>query len=77
LLASHDIHTLKQFASSHHIQSKAKIWSVQLKGKPWYVLTLGQYAQRQQADQAANHLSQNLAKLKPWVRAVSDLQMIG
>ena len=77
LLASHNINTLHHFAKIHRIQQQAKIWRMQLKGKPWYVLTLGQYDQRQQADQAVSHLSQNLVKLKPWVRTVSDLQMIG
>ncbi len=77
LLASHNKAELQRFALLHNVQGKTKILRTQVKGNAWYVLAFGEYGQHDQAKQAANKLPNELAALKPWVRAMSDLQKSG
>ncbi|RUQ89447.1 SPOR domain-containing protein [Legionella septentrionalis] len=76
LLASHSISALKDFAKIHRL-ADAKIRRAQRQGNAWYVLTIGEYKQKESANQAAYQLSKEIAKLKPWIRQLSDLQDIG
>jgi len=77
LMASHNKVQLERFVQVHHMQDKAKILRTQNKGIAWYVLAYGEFKQRDRAKQAANQLPKELASLKPWVRAMSDLQKLG
>jgi DamX protein len=77
LLASHSIAELKRFADAHHFNGKTTIRTTQRQGTAWYVLTLGEYSKRQYAKDAANHLPQDIAQFKPWVRLLADLKTAG
>lgn len=73
LLASHnkgDIHRLKR-SNKFYAQAKIKYFSNQ-KGS-WYVLTLGSFNNRAQAQAQINKLPAFIAKSKPWVRALNGL----
>ncbi|WP_133127118.1 AAA family ATPase [Legionella nagasakiensis] len=77
LIASHDRTKLEHFARLHHITKQSRILRAQKSSGVWYVLTFGDYNQREVAKQAIAKLPQELAKLKPWVRPLSDLRNIG
>ena len=77
LLASHNINNLKQFAQDYHLNAKTQIRRTQYEGTAWYVLTLGEYTERQHAKQAVNHLPRDIAKFNPWIRLIADLKAAG
>ena len=76
LLASHNMAELKRFAEAHHFNGRTTIRTTQRQGTAWYVLTLGEYSKREYAKDAANHLPQSNAQLKPWVRSLADLKKV-
>ena len=51
-----------------------QIHTVEQRGRAWYVLTFGEYNEREHAKQAIEHLPRDLAQFKPWVRQLSDLK---
>ena len=77
LLASHNKLKLQRFAQVHHLKNKTQLRQTQRLGKVWYVLTLGEYEQPQQAKKVVNKLPKNIAQFKPWVRPMSDLKVRG
>jgi DamX protein len=77
ILASHNMNELKNFARAHHLDAKTRVRRTQRQGTVWYVLTLGEYTQRQHAKQAVSHLPKDIAQLNPWVRAITDLKTTG
>ena len=77
LLASHNKDELQRFAEIHHLNGKIRLRSTQRQGVIWYVLTLGEFTERQSANEAVNHLPKDIAKFKPWVRAIADLTGAG
>ncbi len=72
LIASHHIYTIKTFISQHRLEKRAKILTTQYQGSPWYVVVLGQYENKQRAEQAKKALPASLQHLHPWVRRVSS-----
>ena len=76
LIASHNKNELKRFVQVHHIKGKTQVRRFQNQGVVWYVLTLGEYAQRQYALQAVNNLPKEITQFKPWVRSISDLKVV-
>ncbi|KTD38091.1 SPOR domain-containing protein [Legionella oakridgensis] len=77
LLASHSRAKLEHFAQLYHIKNQSRILRAKKPDGVWYVLTFGDYHQRDAARQAIMQLPQGLAKFKPWVRSFSELQNIG
>ena len=77
LLASQDLDRVKRFAQAHHLNSKTQVRRVHRNGADWYILTLGDYAQHQEAQNAVRHLPKDIAQFKPWIRTVSDLKALG
>lgn len=77
LLASHNKRELEHFANFHHLKGKVQLRRSQRQGVAWYVLTLGEYKQRQHAKQAVNSLPKDIAQFKPWIRAIADLKVAG
>lgn len=74
LLASHDSIPLERFIQAHHLGAQAQIRHVIKEGRAWYILTIGEYHQREAARHAIAQLPMELAQFKPWVRQVSDLK---
>ena len=46
-------------------------------GNDWYVLTLGEFRKREQAQDAVKHLPVKLVQLNPWIRQIGQLKVIG
>jgi DamX protein len=74
LLASHNKATLQNFIVKNALTSKAKIRQMNKEGQLWYILTLGEFPQREHAGQAVLHLPKGIGQLKPWIRALSDFK---
>ncbi len=77
LLASKNKKQLERFANVHHLKGKVQLRRSQRQGVAWYVLTLGEYQERQHAKQAVSNLPKDIVQFKPWVRAISDLKIAG
>lgn len=77
LLASSNLPRLQQFARLHHIENKVHIHQTSNHGKPWYILTMGEYTGHDVAKANMAYLPDGLAKFKPWIRRTEGLQMIG
>ncbi|STX28257.1 DamX-like protein [Legionella beliardensis] len=69
LLAGADKEGLNHFLRKQPIQGTT-INHLKRRGKDWFVLTLGEYSQSNQAKIALQQLPPELRKLKPWVRAL-------
>lgn len=77
IVASHNISDIHLFRKNHNLIDKTKIRHfTNAKGK-WYILTIGDYDNRNQAQTKVKELPTHLAKLKPWIRPVSGLSNIG
>jgi len=77
LLASHNKQELQRFVNAHHLSGKVQVRRSLRQGIDWYVLTLGEYAERQHALKAVNKLPKDIARSMPWVRAIADLKEAG
>ncbi len=77
LLASHSKQELRRFVHNHNIKGKVQLRCSLRNGIAWYVLTLGDYSQRQHAQEAAKKLPKDIISYRPWVRAVADLKVLG
>jgi DamX protein len=70
LMASRNKNSLTNFVDNHHIGKIAKIYKIKNNGISWYVLTMGNYKKRHDANHAMQQLPIPLANLKPWIRAI-------
>jgi DamX protein len=77
ILAGHNKEGLKEFIKKHGLVGKVTLRHTLLKGKDWYVITLGEYKTRQNATAAFKSLPKDVAELKPWVRLLGDLKVFG
>ena len=73
LLASHDSTQLERLVQTHHLRAQMQIRRVQKGDKAWYVLTFGEYNEREHAIYAIDHLPRDLIQFKPWVRQIGVL----
>lgn len=77
LLASHKITDINRFKNSNKLFAGAKVKRFNNDKGSWYILTLGDYANRKDAQAKLNSLSGSVAKLSPWIRNTSGLSSIG
>ncbi|KTD48831.1 DamX-related protein [Legionella rubrilucens] len=77
LLAGRSPEDLKRFVHAHGIHDAVKVRKVSRNGRVWYVLTLGEYGQIEQAKAAMSHLPPAVIPFKPWIRSVSGLPVVG
>lgn len=77
LLASQSSQELRHFIVRQHLVGKVRTHTLRKDGKLWYVLTMGNYAKKEQAQHIIRTLSPNLAKLHPWVRSVDEFSAVG
>jgi type II secretory pathway predicted ATPase ExeA len=77
LVASHKKSDVYRFKQSNKLYSETKIRHFSNQKGNWYILTLGEFKTRSQAQEKVNKLSGKLGKLNPWVRPVSGLKNIG
>jgi len=62
------------FINEHKIGGKAGYFYNKNKGRDWYSVVYGQYADQARAKSAAKTLPTSLKKIKPWVRRLDDIQ---
>jgi len=74
LIAGERLDTLRKFIQRHKLKRHLAFYQTQRKGKPWYALVYGEYANKQQAIDARSRLPRALRKQKPWIRRFGDIQ---
>lgn len=77
LAASHKAADVHRFKKNNPLLAKAKVRHFTNEKGDWYILTLGEFSSRGEAQGSVNKLPKALAKLSPWVRAVSGLDSVG
>lgn len=77
LLASRNRSDIQRFMASQKIEQPVQIRSVKRDGQVWYVLTMGEYVQLDEAKIVMNQLPTPLRQFKPWIRPVSGLIALG
>lgn len=65
---------LDGYLQRHQLQSSARIYQSVRNGKPWYVVTLGPYANMNDARKAIGQLSQKLQDTRPWAKSIKAIQ---
>ena len=74
LIAGEHLDTLRKFIQRHKLKQHLAVYRSQRKGKPWYALVYGEYANKQQAIDARSRMPRTLRKQKPWIRRFGDIQ---
>jgi len=74
LMASDKLSDVKDYIAAHQLDGKANYYQTQLNGKPWYMLTYGQYPTETQAEAALQNMPINLQHHHPWVKSVTIVQ---
>nr|WP_255490882.1 ATPase, T2SS/T4P/T4SS family [Spartinivicinus marinus] len=64
----------KAFIKQHWAAGKLKYFQTYYKGKPWYVVTIGLYPNRDTALTASRQLPPELRQQKPWARSIASVQ---
>ena len=77
LVASHQQIDINKFRQSNELLAQTKVRRFSNARGSWYILTLGEFTSRNQAQEKASHLPSGLARFNPWVRPVSGLEQIG
>lgn len=77
LAASHDIADVKHMKETNKLFSEAKLREFSNAKGRWYILTIGEFENRNSAQQTVKNLPTGLAKLSPWVRAIAGLADVG
>lgn len=75
LVAAKDKDGVDRFVIDNGLQRDARIVKKHVGGRDWYVALYGNYADRDQAQAAANQIENNLnQRITPWVRPVDVIQ---
>jgi cell division septation protein DedD len=77
LAASHRLDDIHRFRKKNQLQSKTAVRRFVNNQGTWYILTYGAYNNRNEASKKLNSLPSDIARLKPWVRALSGLAVVG
>ncbi len=77
LMASPNQAKLKKFVATQKINKLVKIRLTKRDGIEWYVLTIGEYKQREQAKAYIQNLPASLSQFNPWVRPLAQLSALG
>ncbi len=77
LMATRDKNELNRLTKQYRATDGFKIRRFDNQGVVWFVLTRGDYTQKQLAQHALTSLPKNLAQLKPWVRSTANLKNVG
>jgi len=74
LLGAREAETLLIFSRQHSLTNNAAWYKTWLKGKPYYVLVYGNYANRDLARDAIITLPEKLRSIKPWAKSIKSVQ---
>jgi len=73
LLGAREKSSTERFLKAYPDQDGLRVFATLFKGKPWYVVVYGSYADRKQATNAVSGLPQGLKKLRPWARSMKGI----
>ena len=74
LMGSNKLTDVKTFIAEHHLGSAATYYETQLNGKPWYMLTYGQYPSERKAENVLAELPKSVKANHPWVKSLAVVQ---
>lgn len=74
VLGSHSQEAAKDFIANNPGVADLRFFQTTHQGKPWFVVTQGNYASRQQAQQAVARLPEQMRRASPWPRSVGDIK---
>lgn len=74
LMASQQLGDVKNFIAKHHLVNNAHYYSTERNGRPWYILTYGNYQTQDQAVQALRELPADLKSYHPWVKSFASVE---
>ncbi len=66
--------SLQAFVSRQRNRDELLMYEVSRNGKPWYVVVIGSFADRNRADWHRAGLPEEQRKAGPWIRSVADVQ---
>lgn len=75
ILASNNQAKIEKFILIHNLAGKTEVHHINRQGLGWYVLTYGEFTNRQYAKEALRKLPSDIQQLKPWVRNKSSLNI--
>jgi len=75
IMANRNPAVLQQFAAHVDLKDAHTIFTVD-HGKPWYILTVGNYPNSQKATLALHHLPHSLHPYHPWVRPLKTVHLL-
>lgn len=73
LLSMHNEDQVKNFIKKHNLQNKANYYKSHFKGKDWYVVVYGSFANKTDAQLALAKLPADIKKLQPWPREFANI----
>lgn len=74
LVASSNEQRIKDFIREYKLAPQAKYYTGKRKGKPWYTVVYGDFADKQAAIAAAQKLPDAVKNLEPWARQYTHIQ---
>ncbi len=73
LIAGRNADAVRAFIDRHDLRGQAVFYQTRREGEPWYVVVLGNHADRQAALAAREQLPAALREQSPWPRPFSDI----
>lgn len=77
LLASKQKPLLEKLIHTHPLKKDLKISKLNKNGDVWYVITMGKFAKKSEAELFMSQLSNDLLTFKPWIRPTNQLKALG
>lgn len=74
VLGSQTSDAARAFIGDHPGVADLGFFETTHQGKPWFVVTQGNYTDRQQAQQAVSRLPESMRQGNPWPRSMADIQ---
>jgi septal ring-binding cell division protein DamX len=74
LMASNKLSDVKAFIAQNNLGSAAHYYETKMNGKPWYMLTYGDYRTETQAQMALQEMSSRIQSNHPWVKSLAIVQ---
>lgn len=77
LVASHKKSDIDRFRQNKKLLTTTSVRQFRNQQGTWYILTYGEFANRNQAKREISQLPVEIAQLKPWIRSVFGLERVG
>lgn len=74
VFGSHSRDSARDFIRAHPGVTELRFFETTHQNKPWFVVTQGSYAGRQQAQQGISTLPEAMRRASPWPRSIGDIQ---